>query len=539
MLNKTCCNGELNMKRTLMGLLIVALLVGAAVADPFIGPAGNPTLRYSINIADGVDMTALGDTDVDFGTGDVTTTGAGSFGTVTETGGTTGTDATYSGTVTGDALESVNDTTVGGNLGVTGTSDFVDAATFEAPIIISVAGIAPMTLSSNYWIQYLNADDVDGMDAVEFIYANGSNPLTANWDVGAYTLTGTRFISDIAGGTAPFGVTSTTKVDNLNSDLLDDHDSAYFATASDLGTVANLNNGESDLVEAINATDVRLDTLETDTGANVTRIEDAETAIGTIANLDTTATDLVGAINETAGEVDTNTASIGTIANLDTTATDLVGAINETAGEVDTNTGAIGTLASLTTTEKGSLVGAINELDSPPMWHLQTITTPALATADEVLDATDGAIGIGATNIDAANMTGVIDASRCVILTPGASMTGNATLFGTNIDDEAISENVDWAANATATTTTSAFKTLTWCNVTSDTSTTLTIDYSDKLGLAVIPDHDYDVMFTYLDGVQETTLPTVVVGATVEKCNLLLDTALDGSDVVVYVYEAA
>ena len=46
--------------------------------------------------------------------------------------------------------------------------------------------------------------------------ADGSIPLTANWDVGAFTLTGTQFISDIAIGTAPFVVTSTTKVDNLH-----------------------------------------------------------------------------------------------------------------------------------------------------------------------------------------------------------------------------------------------------------------------------------------------------------------------------------
>ncbi|RZD54547.1 MAG: hypothetical protein CXT67_00590 [Methanobacteriota archaeon] len=39
---------------------------------------------------------------------------------------------------------------------------------------------------------------------------------TANLDIGAYTITGTRFISDIATGTAPLAVTSTTEVANLN-----------------------------------------------------------------------------------------------------------------------------------------------------------------------------------------------------------------------------------------------------------------------------------------------------------------------------------
>ena len=49
------------------------------------------------------------------------------------------------------------------------------------------------------------------------VYVDGSTPLTANWDVGAYTITGTQFISDIAGGTAPFVVTSTTEVANLKA----------------------------------------------------------------------------------------------------------------------------------------------------------------------------------------------------------------------------------------------------------------------------------------------------------------------------------
>lgn len=55
--------------------------------------------------------------------------------------------------------------------------------------------------------------------------ADGSVPLTANWDVGAYTLQGTQFISDIAGGTAPLVITSGTVVPNLNVDQVDGLDS--------------------------------------------------------------------------------------------------------------------------------------------------------------------------------------------------------------------------------------------------------------------------------------------------------------------------
>jgi len=51
--------------------------------------------------------------------------------------------------------------------------------------------------------------------------------------------TATRFVSNVATGTAPLTVTSTTKVTNLNADLLDDQDSTYYRNADNLnaGTV--------------------------------------------------------------------------------------------------------------------------------------------------------------------------------------------------------------------------------------------------------------------------------------------------------------
>jgi len=64
------------------------------------------------------------------------------------------------------------------------------------------------------------------------LLADGSVPLTANWDVGAYTITGLTFTSDQATGTAPFTVASTTKVTNLNADQLDGNTAADFAVAS-------------------------------------------------------------------------------------------------------------------------------------------------------------------------------------------------------------------------------------------------------------------------------------------------------------------
>jgi len=60
--------------------------------------------------------------------------------------------------------------------------------------------------------------------AAAVIYKGGSVELTADWDVGDYSLTMKTLTLDVADGTAPMTVTSTTKVSNLNSDKVDGAD---------------------------------------------------------------------------------------------------------------------------------------------------------------------------------------------------------------------------------------------------------------------------------------------------------------------------
>lgn len=78
----------------------------------------------------------------------------------------------------------------------------------------------------------INAGTIDGVTlggAAAVAISNVSSLVaSANLDIGAYTLTATRFISDIAIGTAPLTVTSTTLVSNLNSDLLDSQEGTYY-----------------------------------------------------------------------------------------------------------------------------------------------------------------------------------------------------------------------------------------------------------------------------------------------------------------------
>jgi len=82
----------------------------------------------------------------------------------------------------------------------------------------------------------IDADLLDGKQAAEFLLLAGgimSGALTVN-----NTVTAQRLISNIATGTAPLTVTSTTAVTNLNADLLDGNHSSAFATAAQ-GTKAD------------------------------------------------------------------------------------------------------------------------------------------------------------------------------------------------------------------------------------------------------------------------------------------------------------
>jgi hypothetical protein len=60
------------------------------------------------------------------------------------------------------------------------------------------------------------------------LLSNGEQALTADWDAGSFEIRAQTFESDVATGTAPFVVASTTKVANLNADLLDDQSGAYY-----------------------------------------------------------------------------------------------------------------------------------------------------------------------------------------------------------------------------------------------------------------------------------------------------------------------
>lgn len=69
---------------------------------------------------------------------------------------------------------------------------------------------------------------IASLNLSDYIKKDGTDQLTANWDAGNYRITASTFSSDVAISTAPLTVVSTTLVANLNCDLLDGQEGAYY-----------------------------------------------------------------------------------------------------------------------------------------------------------------------------------------------------------------------------------------------------------------------------------------------------------------------
>jgi len=114
----------------------------------------------------------------------------------------------------------------GGNVGI-GTRTplqklHVNGALRGTQLISTIAtGTEPLTVASTTKVTNLNADLLDDLDSTKFMRTDTNTSTTG-------TITGTRLISTVATGSEPLTITSTTKVTNLNADLLDDLDSTKF-----------------------------------------------------------------------------------------------------------------------------------------------------------------------------------------------------------------------------------------------------------------------------------------------------------------------
>jgi len=89
----------------------------------------------------------------------------------------------------------------------------------------STGGIAALTAAEAKTLLAIDhGADLVGLtddDHTQYLLAAGSRALSADWDAGSHKITAEQLESDIAIGTAPLIITSTTVVTNLNADRVD------------------------------------------------------------------------------------------------------------------------------------------------------------------------------------------------------------------------------------------------------------------------------------------------------------------------------
>jgi hypothetical protein len=108
-------------------------------------------------------------------------------------------------------------------------SGLAKALTFEST---QATGTAPLAVASTTVVTNLNADTVDGVQGANIVTADGLTSLSAAWDAGPWQIRAETFQSDVATGTAPFTVASTTVVPNLNASSLQGNAASAFAVAA-------------------------------------------------------------------------------------------------------------------------------------------------------------------------------------------------------------------------------------------------------------------------------------------------------------------
>ena len=99
-------------------------------------------------------------------------------------------------------------------------------------ISTAATGTPPLQVSSTTLVTNLNADLLDGYNSSTSSTANTVAVRDASGNLSA-----SSFVSTVSTGTPPLQVSSTTKVTNLNADLLDGYDSADFPRKSENATI--------------------------------------------------------------------------------------------------------------------------------------------------------------------------------------------------------------------------------------------------------------------------------------------------------------
>ena len=123
-----------------------------------------------------------------------------------------------------------------GNIGIATATTFSGNVTGTAVTSVTftstqTTGTAPFTVSSTTLVSNLNADQLDGVEGSSYLRSDATDTAS-----GAITFTAIpAFNGGTSGVDAPFTVDSTFLVSNLNADLLDGQEGSYY---TDLGNAS-------------------------------------------------------------------------------------------------------------------------------------------------------------------------------------------------------------------------------------------------------------------------------------------------------------
>ena len=213
-------------------------------------------------------------------------------------------------------------------------------------------------------------------------------------DSAAVHLTGNETIAGVKTfSSSPIVPAPTTDTQASTKKYVDDKDGARKTYVDGLDVLAVHLAGTETItgVKTFNASPV-VPTPTTDTQASTKKyVDDADALKVNITDIVNDLTTGGTAVPLSAEQGKTLKGEVGTLASLSTTEKgSLVGAVNEVDSHSDTNATAIGTLASLTTTEKTNLVGAVNELDTDKVETSAIVNTLTETGTGKVLDARQG-----------------------------------------------------------------------------------------------------------------------------------------------------
>jgi hypothetical protein len=170
---------------------------------------------------------------------------------------------------------------------------------------------------------------------------------------------------------------------------------------------------------------------------------------------------------------------------------------------------------------------------------VQTIRGAGLQSSTDIWNTLSCNLTVGKTaaEIAIAGKDPSPDVPRVVGVAPGSAITGNVLINGTDFYGNVISEKLTWVSSDLGKYTTKAFSAVTSFNCTTGAANSFNLGYGQALGLNTPLASNTRVIMATLNGVKETTAPTVTASSTVISLNTIdLSSALDGNTITVWFY---